>query len=325
MFINSIADLQAAISGAPTEGVDFDTRFAPTVRKVEREYVSPLFPIGVLLRLLEDSPTPALSREEIYLKGLILEAIAHLATWKFSFTAAVVQTGSGLQTFRNDTFVDSAKYAKQDYRDQHENDGLTALESSLHYAVINKAHIEGFEETPEYEAATARLFNFSRDYNLVKSWITTKTFYVIEPNIELIERESVVPMLGETFYETLRTAQYEGTLSAKKRTLLHLLRGGIAQYAIKLGIEMNLVTLNGHQVIVKEMKNSDDKETHTMPRKDLYEVAMASLEAYSLRYFAQAKAFLLQNATDLNWTDPNATLTAWVPPTETTQKGVKTL
>lgn len=62
-----------------------------------------------------------------------------------------------------------------------------------------------------------------------------------------------------------------------------------------------------------------------MPRKDLYEVAMASLEAYSLRYFAQAKAFLLQNATELNWTDPNATSTAWVPPTETTQKGVKTL
>lgn len=326
MFLNSTADFQAAISGAPTEGVDFATRLEPTVRKIEREYVAPLFPATVLTRLVAQNPQPQLHDSEIKLKILITEAVAHLSTWKFSLTSAVVQTGSGLQTFANDQFKDSPKYAKQDYREAHENDGLTTLEESLMFAVMNRANIVGFDlNTAEFKAATARFLNFSRDYNLSKSWITAKTFSVIQPNIELIERESVVPMLGETFYETLRSEQYSSDLTPIKKTLLGILRNGIAQYAVRLGIEMNLVTLNGNQVMVKELKNTDDRENQTMSRKDLYEVAMTSLEAYSLRYFTQAKNFLQKNAQALDWTDPNAGVTTYVPPKEVAHVGIKTL
>lgn len=326
MFIDSILDLQTAISGAPTEGVDFLTRFAPTVRKIEREYIAPFFPVATIAHLQSANPDPGLNDEEQYLKELLTEAVAHLSTWKFSFTAAVVQTASGLQTFKNDNFQDSAKYAKQDYREEHENDGLTALEAALRFAVIQKEDIRGFEDSREYQAATTGLLNFSKDYDIVRAWISTKTFNVIKPNIALIERESVIPMLGATFYDALRAAQYDQNLTpSKKRTLLNLLRGGIAQYAIRLGIEMNLVTLNGNQVTVIEMKNGDDKQTQTMPRKDLYEVAAANREAFGLRYFAQAKAFLVENATDLAWTDPSAAVSTYVAPTEKTQVGVKTI
>lgn len=323
MFLNSIADVTAAISGGPTEGVDFATRFAPMVRKIEREYVEPFFPAALIERLQTATPAPAFHANEVTLKAHITEGVAHLATWKFSFVGAVVQTGSGLQTFQNEQFRDSAKYAKQDFRHEHELDGFQCLELALYYAVMNKANITGFADSDEYKQATARLLNFSRD-SAITYTMSSLTFKALTGNIEYVETEIIVPLLGQTYYDELREVQYDRNLSVSKKALISKLRGAISSFAIRLALEMNMVTLEGGRVFVRGYRNNDDKDYQDAPRKDLYEVAMAARERLAYLYLTSVKDFLAANATVLEWTDPSAAV-VFVAPEDVTQVGIKSL
>lgn len=302
-FITSIAQLSLYVENGPTDGVDF-ARLLPTIRKVEREFVAPLFPAVWLERWRDETLLTQLNETESTIRDLLCEAVGHLATWKYAKTAAVLLTGSGMQKMENEHFSSAYKDDKQEFKADHEADGLAALEAALREAVLYHADLQGFIITDAYENATARLVNFTKDFAQSRYLVSYKTFQTLLPIIELIERETVIPLLSSTFYAALKTEQYDPSVSDEKRTLLRYLREGIGQYAIAIATEMNLITLEGNQVFTREWKNNNDLENRTAPRKDLYEVALKTREAFAFRYFKAANQFLNDNATALVWTAP---------------------
>jgi hypothetical protein len=304
-LINDADTLRQHVANGPTDGVDFD-RLKPIIRTIEREYVLSLFPEIWINRWSDEGLDSQLNETELMIKSILREGLGHLVTWKYAKTGAVLLTGSGMQKMENEHFTSAFKDDKQEFKEDHEASGLSALESALYYAVRYKADLTGFDLTEAYEKATEHFVNFTADFEAAKYRISYKTFAALTPIIALIEAETVVPLLGASFYESLKMEQYNSLLALEKRKLLKYLREGVGQYAVKLAMEMNLVTMEGNQVMVRELKNSNDVENRTAPRRDLYEHALMTREAYAFRYFRAANNFLLENADVLAWIAPAA-------------------
>lgn len=306
MFLNSIAEIRDWTDGI-AESVPFG-EIKTVLRGVERDYLMPLFPKDLLKRLEENAD---LNTTEKSVRELILEAVAHLAVFKYSFTAPLQLTGSGLQHIETENFKPGFKYEKDDFRNVKEVSGLSVLESALFEAVWNKSELPNYWSTSlHYRNTTARLINFTQDFEEGQYRIGRKTLETMLRFISLVERQTVKPLIGETLYTELRSIQYSDAIfsdeNAKKRELLGLLREAMAQYAVALAMEVNMVYVDGAQVITKEWKNDDASSQRSVASINLVELSMRNRINYAKMYFGEVQKFLVNNATDLNYTVPES-------------------
>lgn len=305
LFLNSIADLRQYVS-AIQDGPSFSA-YAPTVKQVTRYYIEPLFPKVLREKLIANTD---LTPTETALRDFLREAIACFTAFKYSFSGAIVQTGSGLQHFEGEQFKTAYKYEKEDYRGYFEETGFVVLEEALKFAVMNKDSIEGYAASNEYAKAVSRLVNFTSDFEGCGYQIGRKTLALLLPHIALIEREVIENVLTPTLYDELKTLQYtEGGLSLtpKKKQLLSLYREGVAQYALQLAMDLSLIHFVGNQVFIKEHTGDDANSQRTLPKMDVYSRVQETRNDYAARYLAQAKKYLVDNAIALGWTAPPVT------------------
>jgi hypothetical protein len=322
MFLNSIAAIKEWTDGI-TEGVSFD-EIKGTVRSIERDYLQTLFSKELLTRL--EGNDSAMNDSEKYVRDLILEAVANLTVWKYSFSAPLQLTGSGLHHIETENFRPGYKYEKEDFRGVKEATGLACLEMALYEAVSKKSEmVTSWATSLHYKAATSRLINFTKDFQEGQYRIGRKTLETMLRFITLVERQVVIPLLGETLYNELKNNQYtEGYLTdednPKKVILLNLLREAVSQYAILLAMKVNLVSLEGAQVLTNEWTNDDAKNQQKIPEENILQIALLTRKDYAKMYFLEVKKYLTDNATDLGWVIPVASEV-----TTTTQTGIKTL
>jgi 3-dehydroquinate dehydratase len=303
-FINSTDEMRRYVPSI-LGGVSF-TNFVPAVRRVTRYYVEPHFPKALISRLLNPLSTGSLTAVENDILEFLKEAVAGFAEVETSITGAVQHTGSGLQQMQSDTLVDAKKYAKDDYRTLIEAGAYASLESALRYAVEAIHHVGGdYAESNHYTKTIARLVNFTSDFEGSGYNIGRKTLILMLPHIALVEREVVAPFLGETLYNDLKIHQYtEGTLIPKKIELLQLYREGLAQYAVQIAQDLELIQFVGGHVYEREKLGDDASDKRGKVRTDVYALVQRTRNEYAARYFTQAKKFLAANATVLGWTDP---------------------
>lgn len=251
------------------------------------------------------------------IKILLVEAVANFAVYRFSMKNAVQLTASGMQSVSNENFQSAAKWDKYNFRDMLKSTGYSALEAALHLSIQN----EDFQDTPQYEAAKARLLNFTVEVESYK--LDFVTFQPLKKHIALVERQMLKPLLG-ALYDELLLKQYATAngLNVLKMELLGLVRDALSQYAIELAFEQNLVNIVGQQVSIKTLKDEDASHQTLTPPLDLYTLAMRNKADYSARYFYALNDFLTQNATALGWIAPVSTVI--VTNTEE-QIGIKTL
>lgn len=309
LLLNSIADLRQYVSSFQ-DGVSF-TAYAPTIKQVTRYYIEPYFPLPLRVKLIANE---SLSPEETALRELLREAVACFTAFKYSFSGAIMQTGSGLQHFEGEQLKPAYKYEKEDYRGVMEETGFVALETALKYAVEKKAEIEHYATSNEYKKTVSRLVNFTTDFESCGYQIGRKTLALLLPHIALIEREVVEPTLTPTLYNELKDKQYtegslqdDNVLSEGKQTLLFLYREGIAQYALQLAMDLSLIHFVGSEVFIKEHKDDDASHQRTLPRMDVYSRVKETRNDYAARYLQQGKHYLEANAEALGWTVPVVT------------------
>ncbi len=302
-MITTIQDLRKYVSQL-SSGVTFNDIEAD-VRTAQRTFIDPHF--GATFP--DAAPQP--------IKDLLKEAVANFAVHRFSLKNAVQLTASGMQSVSNDNFQSAAKYDKFNFRDILWSTGYSALEAALHLSIQNTA----FQQTPQYQAATARLLNFTVEIDSYR--LDFETFQPLKKHIALVERQMLKPLLG-ALYDELLEKQYktENGLNPLKTELLGLVRDALGQYAIELAFEQNVVSIVGQQVSIKMLDTQHATLNTQPPNLDLYTLAMKTKADYSARYFYALHDFLTQNATALSWTTPTESV---APLSTAEQIGIKTL
>ncbi len=300
-FINTIPELRQFVSSV-LETVKYSD-YAPSIRRVTRYHVEPHFPKTLIVRLLELPTGDVLTSVESDVLEFLRETVSCFAAHEMSLIA-LKQTATGLQEFQNENYTDGKKYAKEDYRALYESAGYAALESALMYAVEGVEDMGGgYAESNHYAKTVARLVNFTSDFEGSGANVGRKTLMLMLPHIALIEREAVAPVLGVTLYNTLKINQYNDVLTPKQRELLQLYREGIAQYAVQIASDLELVQFVGGHVYEREKQSNDASEQRAKVRTDVYSLVQRTRMEYAARYFTAAKKFLVANATALGWTD----------------------
>jgi uncharacterized protein (UPF0335 family) len=264
----------------------------------------------------KDYPNSVTGEIQLQLK----KALANFTAYIFSKKNVLELTASGAQSIETETHRRSYKYDKDSFREMVLSAGYESLERALYDAILD----EEFQDTPQYKKATKRLLNFT--YEITMYELDFQTFQPLKSYVELIEREVLKPLLGNTVYQELKTHNYDAdwiddTDNAEKVELLEIIKEALGHYAVNLGFETNLLKLSGQRVYVQAHKDDDASLQSSAPPLDLYMVALKTRQDFSLRYFGAISQFLKDNATELGWTAPaSATST-----TTSTQIGIKTL
>lgn len=250
--------------------------------------------------------------------NILKEAIANLAVAEY-VNHSVNITQSGIQRIETDKFKTAFKYERNNLVSFRTERGYQCLERFLY--VLCK--YTNFVATDAYQHITKRLLNFnfevSRNAGITMPY---SVFQSILPIVELIETEVVIPLLGDVLYNRLKAMQYknitENTLTQSQKYLLADIKGALAQYAIQIAIENNMIVFNGNQVSQRETDAHDQTAQYKTPSVDYYQIVLNTKREYTNRFFYKIKMFLISNAERLGWTAP--TTQSKITPSTDTQK-----
>jgi hypothetical protein len=246
---------------------------------------------------------------------LLKESVAKLSVWRYSLTASVHITGSGVQRFENEDFKTAFKNQERLFRDELLRGGFTALEDAVFLACSN----QDFQAHEKYAEVTSSFVNFTHEIGAFT--LDYQTLAVIKPYVELIELDALKSVLGVVLYDYLKDKQYKTIESVTKKMLLKIIRQALAQYAINMAFEMGMVTVSGNNVYLRQDRNDDNSEQRITPSLDYFDYFMRNRKAHTVRFFLHVNKYLTENAVDLGWTAP-----ALVAPRNSENKiAVKTL
>lgn len=216
MLINTIAELKEFIPASVTLSFA-DIR--PKLKLVEREIILRIFSKAVYDRITTGAEPTA---EDIALKALFSEAVAHLALLEYLAFGQVQINSAGIQIASNDSMKTAFEWQIDQIKTECSRQGWSAIESALELceALPDGALKSAWIASPTYTASQSQLLSTLRIFetfvNLGHSRIL---FNKLTPTITDLQDEVIQPALGDALWAKLLAAEAEAN-AEKKAALL---------------------------------------------------------------------------------------------------------
>lgn len=218
MLINNTDEYKAYIPVNIT--LDFDD-IRPKVSLVEREIIQRLFSLAVYNRLT--AIESGLSTEELALKKLLAESVAHLALLEYIPFAQLQISSSGIQITSNDSMKTAFEWQIDELKTTCSKQGWAAIESALEYC----------ETLPDGDLKTAWTTSISYQntqdqliptLNLFQKFVHLHHSRILFNKLSPIriqqQDEVIIPAVGSTLWEKILSYTTESDEN-KKKILTH--------------------------------------------------------------------------------------------------------
>lgn len=263
--------------------------------------------------------------EHIKLLPYVQRAIANFMVYEYIDKGSVSIGNSGINRTESDNQKTAYKYqvsvAKQGYLES----GWNAIESMIEFLFANRTDYPDWDSSGAKLKSRAFLINtykeFKGEYHVVSGRWTYEGLRAIMEDVELF---SIVPAIGQTFYDMLKAEILNDTISNYNKAALKFLRKAVAYLTIEQAIAQKVGTIQNNSFVFSEQTGDD----FTMQTREVSSASkQRNAKTNGIKYLNYAKEFLISNKTNYpefaTWYD--AKLAATLPTSVVETKNKKIL
>jgi len=297
-FFQDISELKSYVGGGANLSVHLDS-MAPTIYTTARRYIVPrlgqTFYDELLTAWQSGSPTSAQQAAITSLQ----RALALLSAHEYSLVGAIQLSEEGMFRIESEKLRSAFKYQERAWRQYMLEHGFDALEELLIYLEQHASDFPTYQNSEEYVANTEHFINHAAEFRLVYGQhIGRRAFESLRSIIDDVERFAVEHTLPRQFFDHLHDARKAGTLTAKEKEVVRLIRKAVAHFTVREATARMLLAIDGDRLVVRE-ESGDDAPLRTLTPDD------ARLGAYrethhvwANNYMAAMRQYVLDNPDD---------------------------
>jgi hypothetical protein len=298
MLISNTTELKEYIPASVT--LDFaDIR--PKVRLVEREIIQRIFSIEVYEHLIDPAAT---ATEDVALKKLLAEAVAHLALLDYLAFGQVQINSSGVQIASNETMKTAFEWQIDEIKTQCSRQGWSAVESALEYceSLPDGDLKDLWEETNTYTTNQSRLLPTLRKFEtFVNLGHSRVLFNKLAPIIQDQQEEVIEPAVGSALFAKMLA--YESESDATKKAALtkahKLASRALAYFAAGSGFQDSMLILSDNGPLVINGMQSRLSKAKLTPPTELVQLIADSYQSRAGGALRELIEYCQANATVL--------------------------
>ena len=241
MLIKTIAEVKELV---PVSVASDMSRINAAIINVERDYVRPVIGSAMFDELQEYydlmpvEPPHVQSPEMEALLKLVQNAIIHLAYWNgYEILNAYISDG-GFKRTDGDKIKGLYRYQEDNLKDYFRTTGFNALDSVLAYLETEIEYFTEFSSSDIYKSMKLEIIRDTATFDSIYSIGNSRlTFMRLRRHMQTILDLSIIPTLGRTNYELVKTELAKDAPSADVSAILPYLRKPLAYLSVAMLME----------------------------------------------------------------------------------------
>lgn len=173
----------------------------------------------------------------------------------------------------------------------------TALSDLLSLLESNKSTYPLWLSAPGYVMYSRHFFRKADDFSsFVNVIYPSVTFRYLRPSMEYVELFNIVPEIGKSLFDDLRTKYHAANLSAKENEAVRLLQYAIANLSVFNNLKTGLgkVSPNGYFIQQSKTEISDS----SLPSENVLSASMTDYQIKGITFLNSLISFLNSNIDD---------------------------
>ncbi len=256
----------------------------PDFEAAQKKHIVPI--LGKALYTIVETEAKTLPEEPSELLRLVLRATIPLAYFNDLAMVATQITDNGVGITSGANFQNAPRWQYLELKKTLEDKGCAALEELLIFLNEELPETITWTVPDNYDLLLNTGKTFNQYYPIAQPY---RTFESLRPLAKAIETDLILPILGQEFFDTLRTNETPSTL---EKQVLQLTKKAIAYLTIKLAAELLPVNISADGFTVALTHNSDQ------PNQGQQQASENQMSALVNSCDAQGKGYL-STLTDL--------------------------
>lgn len=231
------------------------------------------------------------------LQPFLQRALAFLTLYEYSKIANVQLGENGMFRTESENYKSVYKYQENSYKDFMLNNGYEALEEAVKFLEKNEADFATWTASDEHGNRIRTSFiNHASEFRAAYAkHISRYTFESMRTMVEDLEVFSILPVLGQDFYDELKLAVKDQTLTATQKPLIKLIRKALANFTISEALQRNMVIIKGNKIIQSEKLGDQSLEKESIPSLKLADVKLRHTNEWGNRFISYITKYLSDN------------------------------
>lgn len=221
----------------------------PDFEAAQKKYVIPI--LGKVLYQVMETESLTMAEEPTELLKLVLRAVIPLAYFNDLAMVATQITDMGVGVTQATHFQNAPRWQFLELKKNLEDKGCAALEELLIYLNEDKPEETVWTIPDNYDLLLNTGKAFNQYYPISQPY---RTFESIRPLAKAIETDVIIPLIGEEYFNILKT---KATPTALEKQVIQLVKKAIAYLTIKVSAELLPVNISADGFTVSLSHNND--------------------------------------------------------------------
>ena len=277
--------------------IKFDTDLKKHVRTTEYDILSNILDTTSItsLQASYDTANGVESAMSTPWKGLlpfVQDVIAPFAYAKFLPSANGMAGQSGLMVPGEGQTASAPKWMYEEQLLAADAAGWEGVELLYKYLEANKSLFTAWTASDQYsEFKGGFIFNAKTFDDCVKIGKSCRTFVAIKPKMANIEQWAILPVLGQTLFDEIKTQIKANSVSASNAIILPLIREAVANLTMASALDSLNMKIDGRGITVYEASTGNESSSRIQAQlterkeykknlKDTGDAALNSLAKY---------------------------------------------
>lgn len=269
----------------------------PTLQRAENKFMVKYLGREQYDILVEANNTDALTEDQEKLLHYASGALYNYAILLALPGLNVQISGMGITQQHTDKSKPAFQHAVRALEESLKDAAYDWLESMLDYLEENEDDFPYWVDSDAYTRNKESFINtaarFNECYNIQYK---IQTFHAIKPIIYDMECFTILPIIGQTFFDELKTEILEKNISAVNKPVINFIQKALANYTIANAIRANWVSIKDSSVTYNELvETNDNPEAVRIASAEQLKVKIEHAESMGSMYISKLLDHLTLN------------------------------
>jgi len=294
-LFNTIQDIKDFVGGGANVSVSIES-LEPVIYSTARKHITDWISQAQYDDLVTAfAGTPDADQQNLL--PYVQRALSLLALYEYSFIGAIQFSESGMHRHVTDHMQSAYKYQETNYREWMLEMGYESKEILIKFLDANSAIYTIYAESAAFKKNRSLFINYASDFrNVYSLYLSRYTFETLWPLMEDIECFAILPVLGQTLFDEIKTAIEDDTLTEDQEKLVLHIQRVVANFTIEEAIKRHLVKIQGRRVVQIEQTDDDARHQVLIGKDSAISIKLRHQEEWANRHLHKLQCFLEDNA-----------------------------
>jgi hypothetical protein len=275
------------------------TEMDPIILAASEKYLIPWLGYAFWDKLVEDVEDDAVAGEYAIILPYVQRTLAWFTMHEYPNVGEVNVSDRGIMRMETEDHKTAYKSQVNNYTRYARETAYAALETMLRKLETFDPAISEWSASDESLRNREAFINSALDFQLAYS--TKISRYVMETTRGVmldIEEFAILPLIGQPFFEELKTAILAKTETAEQLTIIKMIRKAVAAFTVEEGIRRSIVLNTGEAIVVIEALEPQSNYREGAPDAAKLRMALRHNDEWGNRHISLIKNYLANNIED---------------------------